>query len=285
MILQDIQCKIKEIQIHTRRLISGTLIGDTRSAQKVSGLDFDQIREYQQGDDVSFIDWKSSARTNKLLVKQYTEERSRTIILAVDVSASSSFSSTDQLKSDIMSQVSSILALVAYYGSDRVALLLFSDVVELFIPPGKSKYHVHAIMQKLFFFKPRGKKTDIGIALDYIARLKKKDSVVFLVSDFVSPDFSKQLSVVAKKYEIVAVRCLDNNEYALPQVGLLTVQDPETNQCYTISCSDELNVFLRKRMVDQNNIFRKYGVDCIEVIPKKQFIGDLIRFFRKRMRY
>lgn len=115
--------------------------------------------------------------------------------------------------------------------------------------------------------------------------MKKKDSVVFLVSDFVSPDFSKQLSVVAKKYEIVAVRCLDNNEYALPQVGLLTVQDPETNQCYTISCSDELNVFLRKRMVDQNNIFRKYGVDCIEVIPKKQFIGDLIRFFRKRMRY
>lgn len=125
MILQDIQCKIKEIQIHTRRLISGTLIGDTRSAQKGSGLDFDQIREYQQGDDVRFIDWKSSARTNKLLVKQYTEERSRTIILAVDVSASSSFSSTDQLKSDIMSQVSSILALVAYYGSDRVALLLF----------------------------------------------------------------------------------------------------------------------------------------------------------------
>lgn len=285
MISKEVARQIREIQIHTRRLISGTLIGDTTSAQKGSGFEFDQIREYQQGDDVRFIDWKSSARMNKLLVKQYIEERSRTVILAVDVSASTLFSSHDELKTNVMNQVAAVLAFVAEFGHDRVALLLFSDIIELFIPPGKTKHHVHAIMQALFSFKPTRTQTDIGLALDYIARLKRKDMITFLISDFVRADFSKKIGLVAKKGELVAVRCLDHLEYALPFNGLLTVQDPETNSIYTIKGSGDINDFLNNRIIEQNNVFKQYGIDCVEVTPGKPFIGDMIRFFRKRMRY
>lgn len=285
MINKEIARQIREIQIHTRRLISGTLIGDTTSAQKGSGFEFDQIREYQQGDDVRFIDWKSSARMNKLLVKQYIEERSRTVVLAVDVSASTFFSSHEELKTNLMSQVAAVLALVAEFGHDRVALLLFSDTIEHFIPPGKTKHHVYAIMQILFSFKPTRTQTDIGLALDYITRLKRKDMITFLISDFVRADFSKKLALVIKKSELVMVRCLDQTEYKLPFNGILTVQDPETEAIYTIKGSNDINEFLEKRITEQNNLFRQYGIDYIEVAPGKPFMGDMIRFFRKRMRY
>lgn len=285
MICQEVARQIREIQIHTRRLISGTLIGDVSSAQKGSGFEFDQIREYQQGDDVRFIDWKSSARMNKILVKQYIEERSRTVVLAVDVSGSTFFSSHDELKTNVMSQVAAVLALVAEFGHDRVALLLFSDIIELFIPPGKTKHHIHAVMQSLFSFKPQRSGTDINVALDYVARLKRKDMITFLISDFSRADFSKQLSIVTKKCELVAVRCLDQTEYQLPLIGLLTVQDPETGTIHTIKGSGAVNDFLKKRIIEQNNVFRQYGIDHIEVTPGKPFMGDLIRFFRKRMRY
>ena len=289
MLSKDVAKKVRQIEIHTRRLLNGALVGDNRSALKGTGLDFDQIREYQEGDDVRFIDWNSSARMNKLLVKQYIEERSRTIILAVDVSQSGLFSSSHTLKRDVMAEVAGVLALVADYGNDHVALLLFSDEVELFIPPSKGKAQIHVLMEKLFSFKPKSKKTNITSTLKHLALLKKKDAVVFLISDFVDTGFEKLLAVVAKKYDCIAVRCLDTHERGLPSVGFLTVEDSETGQLVTIDTrrADDgiLSHFFKKRISVQDTMFKKYGIDCLELSNKPVFIGDIIRFFRRRMRY
>jgi uncharacterized protein (DUF58 family) len=285
MVSADIKRKIREIEIYTRRLVSSTLVGDSRSAQKGSGFDFDQIREYQQGDDVRFIDWKASSRANSLLVKQYTEERSRTIFLLVDVSASSFFSSKDQLKSDILAHVTSVLALIGHYGSDNVSLLLFSDQIECFVPLGKSKNHIHLIMELLFSVKPKSKKTNFDVPFNYIASVASKNATIFVMSDFISNHSFFRLSLLARRYEVVAVRCLDHSEANLPAVGLLVIEDPETKKEYIIHCKSTLNDFLKKRIIDQDMMFKKYGIDCINVTPGQEFIGNLIRFFRKRMRY
>ena len=286
---QDIKRKIKQIEIHTKRLLNGALIGDSRSALKGTGFEFDQIREYQMGDDVRFIDWKATARSNKFLVKEYMEERSRVIVLAVDISGSSFFSSTDELKHDLMAQIASVLALVADYGNDYVGLLLFSDIVELFIPPRRGKFHTHAIMQSLFGYKPTHTGTDFMSVLKRLAQLKRNDVVVFLISDFIGPYVTSYWSIIAKKYDVIAIRCLDKNELAFPAVGFITVEDIETGQQITMDMrrrnEKKIASFLTARTQKQDKIFKKYGIDVLNIASNRPFVGDLIRFFRQRMRY
>src|SRR3990172_8575591 len=170
----EVRKKIKEIEIHTRRLLRGSMVGDSRSEMKGTGFEFDQIREYSMGDDIRFIDWNASARNNTMLVKQYIEERSRAIFLAVDISASMFLGSGPESKHDIIAQVASVLALVSEAGKDRVGLILFSDEIELYIPPSQGKYHIATIMQELFTHVPRSKKTDISVVLKKLAALKKR---------------------------------------------------------------------------------------------------------------
>ncbi len=289
MLSKDIVKKIKHIELYTRRLLRGTQFGDSRSAQKGTGLEFDQIREYQQGDDVRFIDWCASARMDKLLVKQYFEERNRTIVLIVDVSASTSFSSSLSKKQDIIAQIASVLALVADFGKDKVSLVLCTDEVELFIPPQKGRNHSYRIMEKLFSFKPKSKKTNLKAAFDHLGALRAKDAMVFVISDFIDQNFESSLRVAAKIYDVAAIRCLDKNEHALPRVGFIAVQDSETGEHAVFDTRKKLvnriNVFLQKRLDDQHALFKKSGVDCIDVATDRPFMGNLIRFFRKRMSY
>lgn len=179
MLSPEIITKIRQIEIHTRRLLSGMMVGDFNSAKKGSGFEFDQIRDYHMGDDVRFIDWKSTARSNKLLVKQYIEERNRTVVIVVDVSSSSLFSSVGAMKYDVMSHVAAVLALVADYGKDHASLVLFSDDVELVIPPRSGRKHIHTIMKHLFSLRVEHKKTNLGAVLKYLAGLPSKDAVVF----------------------------------------------------------------------------------------------------------
>ena len=198
--------KIRHIEIATRRLLSGSLVGDTRSRLKGTGFEFDQIREYQQGDDVRFIDWRASARMNKFLIKEYVEERNRTVVLAVDCSASQRFASGNKLKSEVISQVASVLALVANYGSDNVSLVLFSDKIECFIPAGRGRNHTRAIMEVIFGFQPTGKETAISCALEHVAKQNRKDGILFLISDFIDDhSFDKSLSIVSRMYDTVAI--------------------------------------------------------------------------------
>jgi uncharacterized protein (DUF58 family) len=283
---QDIKRKIRHIEIYTKRLLSGSLVGDSRSALKGTGFEFNQIREYQIGDDVRFIDWHATARSNQLLIKEYIEERSRVVLLAVDISGSSFFASSDQLKRDLMAQVASVLALVADYGHDCVGLILFSDEVELFIPPRRGSFHARTIMQELFGHKPRKNGTDLASVLKRLAQLKRNDAIVFLISDFIGSYSTVFLPIIAKKFDTIAIRCLDKNESSFPSVGFVTIRDSETGQEIMIdSRKKSIAAFLKARIADQDRMFKRCGIDLLEVSNQKPFVGDLIRFFRRRMRY
>jgi len=279
--------KIKQLEIYTRRLLSGSLSGDNRSAVKGTGFDFDQIREYQEGDDVRFIDWNASARMNTLLVRQYIQERSRTIMLLVDVSASSFWGSSAGLKHDTAAQIGSVLSLVALYGNDKVGLILFSDQIESYIPPAQGREHVHRIMQQLFDCKPVAKKTNISVACKKLIELKRRDLISFCISDFIDTGFETIMSFAARKTDFVAVRCLDANEKKFPTAGFITIEDVETDQQLVVDTrrDDQLNHFFSSRILDQERIFRKCGVDFIDVSDRKDFMPSLVRFFRRRMHY
>lgn len=289
MLSSEIIKKIKQIEITTKRLLSGSFVGDYSSAKKGAGFEFDQIREYQLGDDVRFIDWKASARSNKLLVKQYIEERNRAVILAVDISQSSFYSSSPELKIAVLKEIAAVLALVADYGKDQAALLLFTDEIEVFIPPAKGIKHIHKIMEALFSYKPKNKGTNIDCVLERLAKIRRKDSIVFLLSDFITSINEKKLYIVSKIYDLVAVRCIDKNEHMLPRVGFVTVQDLETNENLIVDTrrkkGSAIKIFLEQRLYAQENMFKKYGIDYLNVSPQKPFIGDIIIFFRRRMMY
>ena len=281
---------MKQLEIFTRRLLNGSLMGDSRSAQKGVGFEFDQIREYSCGDDIRFIDWKSSARSNKLLVKQYIEERSRTIIIAVDVSFSSAFGSGASTKCNRFAELASVLALVGHHGKDRVALLLFSDQVCEYIPPGTSLSHMHRIMELLFSYTPRQSKTDISVALKYMLSLKNRDAIVLILSDFIDTSVETYLAHVAKKYDTIAVRCLDEYEQALPSVGFVTIEDLEIGELVELDMRSQKNNFVKNiltaRIHEQNKVFRKKGVELVDSsLHKVDYLADMVRFFRRRMMY
>lgn len=288
MVSNEVLKHIRQIELHTKRLLRGSLVGQSSSAVKGSGFEFDQIREYQQGDDVRFIDWKSSARTDKLMVRQYIEERSRAIIVALDISASGLFGSEAVSKQQTMAEIAAVVALAADLAKDRVGLLLFSQETELFIPPNSGQKHVRFLLEKLFTFKAKFKKTSVSVALEEIAKFRMKDAVIFLISDFISPSFEKAMAIVVKRFEIIAVRCLDKNETDLPRVGLLTMVDCETGEEITVdarSGKSAAHTFCVQRLRDQNRLFTKYGVDLFEVKSAQPYIRDMVRFFQKRMLY
>lgn len=284
----DIRKKIRQIELHTKRLLRGALVGDSRSAIKGTGFEFDQIRDYQLGDDVRFIDWKSSTRMNTLLIKQYIEERSRTIIIAVDVSGSGKFGSLANLKQDTIAQVASVLALVANSGKDRVGLLLFSDTIETYLPPARGRSHVQKIMEMVFAYTPQKTKTNITNVFKQFAQLKYKDMVGFIISDFID-DYLEQayIAPICKKYDIIGIRCLDSHEQALPSLGFIPMEDPETGEDIVIDLRNgqPITNFLTTRITEQSKTYKKYGLHMFDITNNDEFVGDLIKFFRRRMRY
>lgn len=290
LVSSEVASKIKQLEIFTRRLLNGALVGDSRSAIKGSGFEFDQIREYNFGDDIRFIDWKASARNNKLLVKQYIEERSRTVFLVVDISQSSVFGSGVSNKYDRISELASVLALVAQHGKDHVGLLLFSDKIEAYIPPGSSLHHIHRIMESILSFKPKPSKTDISKALQYLLSVKKSDAIVFLVSDFIDEALDTYLSQAARKYDLIAVRCLDSNEKTIPAVGFITVEDLETGELVELDLrgtrNNDVKRFLAARIEQQNKLFKQRGVDLFDISPDRtDYLAEMVKFFRRRMMY
>ncbi len=290
VISPEVVNKIKQLEIFTRRLLNGSLVGDSRSAIKGTGFEFDQIREYNCGDDIRFIDWKASARNDKLLLKQYVEERSRTIFLVVDVSHSTIFGSGLNNKYSRIIELASVLALVAQHGKDRVGLLLFSDKVEEFIPPGSSLRHIHYVIEHMFTFKPSVSKTDISQALKHLLTIKKSDAIVFLISDFIDETLDTYLTQAARRYDLIAVRCLDSNEMSVPAVGFIMVEDLETGEVVELDLRNTRNnnvkKFLTERINKQNKLLRRCGVDLVDVSPERDdYLADMIKFFRRRMMY
>lgn len=290
MISKKVAQQVKELEIHTRRVLSGAQLGGSQSRQKGFGFEFDQLRNYQYGDDVRLIDWKSSARSSdSLFVRQYHEERNRTFMLCLDVSASTHFGSGSMLKIDMMRQITGVLSLAAEYGKDKVGLVLFSDHVEKIIPPAKGRQHIHHVLEAIFAHKPQGKKTDLHVLFEHVAQTHMKEAVVFVVSDFIATDYEKALKKVVVNKEVIAISCADIQELALSSIGLIWMLDPETGELVLVDTrkkkNDVLRDTLKDRLLLQKKMIQKHKVDFVQINAHKNFIHDLLMFFQKRLVY
>lgn len=293
MIDTTIRSKIKKIKLHTKRIMQSTLSGDYSSAFKGSGLEFDQLRDYVPGDDIRFIDWNSSAKMNKIMVKQFIEERDRTVILCIDVSGSHNYSSKEELRKEMVAQVSATLAFVAQENKDKVGALFFSDKIEKWIPPNTGNLHIGKIIEHIFTLEPTSKKTNCAEALKFLVNLKKRNAIVFMLSDWIdnNTNFKKILKIASVEYDFVGIRILDDCENNFPDVGLLEIEDPETGQHFMLDTRKKtgknvstLNLFLHTHRLEQKQLFDRYKVDLLDLTVGHSFINPLIRFFHARIR-
>lgn len=286
MVSQEVLRKIKEIEIIARRLVSSKTIGAASSAQKGTGFEFDQLREYQPGDDVRSIDWNSSARTQKLLVKQYIEERNRTIYIVLDVSPSMVFASTEKQKNELAHQIAALIALIGNYGKDKVGLILFGQIVELHRPARTGRAHTWQLIHDIFTIRALGKETNIDMALHVLNQVKNKNIIVFLISDFIQAGFEQSLKIAAFKHEVVAIRVVDHHELELPDVGVFYAIDMEGGTKTVIdSRLKKVNTLLKDRIGDQDHALKKSNARVVSVSPSPHALHHVAKFFTHIMKY
>jgi uncharacterized protein (DUF58 family) len=293
VIPRELVKKIRYIQIYTSKAVNDVLAGEYHSVFKGQGMEFDEVRAYQPGDDIRTIDWNVTARTGHPFVKRYVEEREITVFFLVDLSASGSFGSMAKLKNEIAAEFCALLAFSAIKNNDKVGLIVFTDVIELFIPPAKGTSHVLRLIRELLYFDPGKQRertgTDIALALDYLGRVMHKRGVIFLVSDFLDQDFEKPLGVLARRHDLIGVTVSDPRESALPDVGLLEIQDAESGEKVVIDTGsrevrNRYEQFAREKHEKLSNLFKSFGVDHIQLFTDRDYVLDLVKFFRKRMK-
>jgi len=289
MIPADILKKVRHIQIRTRRTVNDVLAGRYSSVFKGRGMEFDEVREYQVGDDVRTIDWNVTARTGHPYVKRFVEERELTVMLVVDVSASGAFGSTERLKSELAAELCALIAFSAIRNNDKVGLVLFTDRIELFVPPKKGKRHVLRVIRELLYFEPAGRRTDISMALDYLNRVTRRHAVVFLVSDFLDQQYARRLTLANRRHDLVAVAVTDPRELELPRIGLIELEDAETGAMTVIDTWSRRATRRYAReaeheTAERRRLLRRLGVDSIEINTGRPYVPELIKFFRMRER-
>lgn len=289
MIPKELFRRIRQIEIRTKGLVSNIFGGEYHSAFKGTGMDFAEVRPYQFGDDVRNIDWNVSARYPETFVKVFEEEREQTVILAVDVSGSEDFASAGAFKREIAAEICAVVAFSAIQNNDKVGLLLFSDQIELFVPPKKGRKHVLRLIRDLFAHEQQSTGTDLKVALNHLVHVLHRRSIVMLMSDFMDDGFEPALRAVARRHDTIAVHLTDPVESELPEVGLMEVTDAETGERILIDTSDETVRDLyeeeaRSREAALTKMFRRLRVDAIRIITDEGYVDPLIRFFRQRNR-
>ena len=287
MIPKKILQKVRRIEIKTRGLVNDLFGGEYHSIFKGRGMTFSEVREYNPGDDIRLIDWNVTARTGSPFVKVFEEERELTVFLVVDISASGEFGSGSQLKRDYGAEVASVLGFSAIKNNDKVGLILFSDRVEKYIIPKKGKSHVLRVIRELLYTAPKGSKTSIKVALDYLLKVAKRKCVVFLISDFLDDSYLRSLKIANKKHDLITIQLLDPVELELPDMGLLKVEDPETGETFWIDTSSQKSMKqLRKEIgIKQSNFrkeIKKSGIDLISISTDEDFVDPLMSFFKSR---
>jgi len=289
MIPQELIKKIRQIEIFTSRAVDASFAGQYESVFKGRGMQFDEVREYTPGDDIRTIDWNVTARTGKPYIKRFVEEREMTVIFAVDLSASGQFGSVSKMKNEVAAEFCAVLAFAAAKNNDKVGLLIFTDRIELYIPPKKGSSHVLRLIRELLYFKMPRRRTDISLALDYVAKVARKRATIFLVSDFIESGFKKSLSLLNKRHDVIAVCVRDRLEIDMPSVGLVELQDAETGQMVLVDTSsrafrNRYGSRSLERFNELKNLLRSIDVDCIEITTDKPYIHDLVQFFHMRHR-
>ena len=290
MISKDLLARVRKIEIRTRRMVDEITAGAYHSVFKGSGIEFDEVREYTSDDDVRDIDWNVTARMGAPYVKKYMEERELTVVLAVDASASERFGSRSKTKNDVVVETASLLAFSAIRNHDKVGLLLFTDQVELYLPPKSGRSHGLRLIRELVARKPQRKGTDIGAALQNMMRVLRKRAVVFLISDFINEqDYTKLLMVANKRHDIIAVRVLDPVELSLPRMAGLSIEDAETGAVGFFNAGSKRLAALRDQHAERlyqtgKQRCAKAQVDLIDIRCGDDLVVPLMTFFRQRER-
>jgi uncharacterized protein (DUF58 family) len=261
--------------------------GEYHSVFKGRGMTFSEVREYQPGDDIRLIDWNVTARTGSPFIKVFEEERELTVYLLVDISASGEFGSGQQLKREAGAEIAAVLGFSAIKNNDKVGLILFSDEIEKYVVPKKGKSHVLRVVRELLYTEPQRTGTSIKCALDYLLKVAKRKSVVFIISDFLDQDYWSSLKVVNRKHDVIGIRLYDPAETDMPDMGLAKVEDPETGESFWVDTSSkDARTRLKKEIQVRQEIFqkdtRKIGLDLIPISTNQDFVEPLMSFFRMR---
>ncbi|MDD5558026.1 MAG: DUF58 domain-containing protein [bacterium] len=289
MIPKEILRKVRRIQIHTTRVVRDVFAGEYQSVFKGRGMEFEEVREYQVGDDVRAIDWNVTARTGRPHVKLFREERELTVMILADVSASGAFGTRQRLKGELIAEFSAAVAFAAITNNDKVGLILFSDRVEKYIPPKKGVTHVLRVIRELLSPAPRGRGTDIGAALEFLSTVTTRTAIAFLVSDFLDTGYERALRLAARRHDLVAVRVADRREEELPPIGLVEMEDPESGERALLDTGDPR---LRRacagaaaeRSAALDRFLRAQAVDRIGIETGEPYAPALLGFFRMRER-
>ena len=289
MISKELLKKVRKIEITTNRIVNDVFAGEYHSVFKGRGMEFDEVREYQVGDDIRTIDWNVTARYGHPFVKRYVEERELTVMLLVDASSSGEFGTGWQLKGELAVEICALLAFSAIKNNDKVGLIIFTDKIEKVILPKKGRKHVLRVIRELLYFNPEQKKTDIKLALDYLNKVLTRKAIVFLISDFLGTGYEMALNVANKRHDLIGITIRDPREIDLPPLGIIEFEDAETGETIVIDTYDNE---IRKSFAEVSSegrsnlelIFKKLGVDYINVMTDKPYINSLIRFFQKRAR-
>ena len=287
MIPKQILKKVKQVEIRTRGLVNDLFGGEYHSVFKGRGMAFSEVREYQPGDDIRLIDWNVTARNGSPFIKIFEEERELTVYLLVDISKSGEFGSQNQLKQEFGAEIASVLGFSAIKNNDKVGLILFSNDIEKYVVPKKGKSHVLRVIRELLYNEPKGNKTSIKNVLDYLLKVAKRKSVVFLISDFIDDDYWASLKIVNRKHDLIGIRLFDPAEKLLPDIGVIKVRDPESGSSFWIDTSNRGEMEKLKNQINSdfdafNKQAKKIGFDIISVSTNGDFVDPLISLFRKR---
>jgi len=279
--------KVRKIEIKTRRLSDHIFSGEYHTSFKGRGMTFSEVRQYQFGDDVRAIDWNVTARYNEPYVKVFEEERELTMMLMVDISGSESFGTKNQLKSEVVTEIAATMAFSATQNNDKIGLILFSDQIELFIPPKKGKSHVLRIIRELIEFEPKSKKTDLSQALKFLSGVQKKKAIVFVISDFMSADYEHTLKIAGKKHDVTGVRVYDVREESLPNLGMVTMEDAETGEIMVVNTNSKA-VRMEYEKNYQDNVkyfketFSRCGSGTVSTRVDESYVKKLLGYFKAR---
>ena len=280
--------KVRKIEIKTRRLSDSVFGGEYHSTFKGRGMTFSEVRQYQFGDDVRAIDWNVTARCNEPFVKVFEEERELTLMLVVDVSGSEFFGSGQQFKREVLTEIAATLSFSALQNNDKVGLLLFSDQVELFIPPKKGRTHVLRIIRELLEYQPKSKQTDIRVALEFLSGILKKKAIVFLLSDFMDDSYEKTLRIAAKKHDLTGIRVYDKREVDIPNIGLVPMLDSETQKTQWVNTASkavrsQYQKAHQKHVDAFETLFRKNGAGTLHCSLEESYVKKLLGYFKARI--